>query len=207
METPSNRQHDEYASGYDNQVIAYGCHLAEVLFGLCYADTRPGQHLLDAGTGSGLSAVHFARAGLIVDGFDFSQAMLNICREKGITASLKRHDLLEVPWPYPEADYDHLISCGVFHFIHDLDEIFSEARRVLKVGGTFAFTTKSIMSPEPDGGEIKREVSGDFAVYSHSDPYIMRLVETKSFILKKRQRCFGGEDIFCLWVLTKTPQE
>lgn len=41
--------HDIYAAEYDQQVQSYGCHIADVLFGLCYAFIEPGQQLLDAG--------------------------------------------------------------------------------------------------------------------------------------------------------------
>ncbi len=53
-------QHDSYAADYDSQVQAYDCHLADVLFGLCYAFIQPGQHMLDAGIGSGLMFIPFA---------------------------------------------------------------------------------------------------------------------------------------------------
>ena len=59
-------QHDSYAADYDAQVRAYDCHIADLLFGLCYEFTRPGQSLLDVGTGSELAAQPFARAGLQV---------------------------------------------------------------------------------------------------------------------------------------------
>ena len=47
--------HDAYAADYDAEVRAYDCHIADLMFGLCYEFARPGQRLLDAGIGSGLS--------------------------------------------------------------------------------------------------------------------------------------------------------
>jgi len=79
--------HDSYAADYDNQVQAYDCHMAEVLFGLCYEFIQPDQRLLDVGIGSGLAALPFAKAGLEISGMDFSPAMLAICRAKGIAAN------------------------------------------------------------------------------------------------------------------------
>ncbi|WP_423224970.1 hypothetical protein [Candidatus Amarolinea aalborgensis] len=76
--------HDAYAADYDQQVQAYGCHVADVLFGLCYEYVQPGQRLLDAGIGSGLSAQLFAKAGLEIHGMDFSppcwQMRARVCR-------------------------------------------------------------------------------------------------------------------------------
>jgi 2-polyprenyl-3-methyl-5-hydroxy-6-metoxy-1,4-benzoquinol methylase len=61
--------HDAYAADYDQQVQSCDCHVADVLFGLCYEYVQPGQRLLDAGIGSGLSAQLFAKAGLEIHGF------------------------------------------------------------------------------------------------------------------------------------------
>lgn len=134
--------HDAYASDYDHQVSEYRCYIAEVLFGLCYAALQPGQTVLDAGIGSGLSAVLFAKAGLQVHGFDFSPAMLDLCAAKGFAAGLKNHDVQQLPWPYPPASFDHVVCCGVLHFIAEIEAIFGEARRVLRPGGHFAFTNR-----------------------------------------------------------------
>jgi len=89
--------HDAYAADYDQQVQSYGCYVADVLFGLCYEYVQPGQRVLDAGIGSGLSAQLFAKAGLDVHGMDFSPAMLAACRAKGIAVDLKLHDLQQAP--------------------------------------------------------------------------------------------------------------
>jgi 2-polyprenyl-3-methyl-5-hydroxy-6-metoxy-1,4-benzoquinol methylase len=107
--------HDAYAADYDAEARAYDCHIADLLFGLCYEFTCSGQRLLDVGIGSGLSAQLFAKAGLEIYGMDFSPAMLNICQAKGFTAGLKQHDLLQLPWPYPSGRFDVAVCCGVLH--------------------------------------------------------------------------------------------
>ena len=121
--------HDAYAASYDADVQAYDCHVAEVLFGLCYDRVSPGQRLLDVGTGSGLSAELFAKAGLEIYGMDFSPAMLKLCKAKGFAKDLKQHDVIDVPWPYPPGSFDNVTCCGVMHFIADLHGVFSEAAR------------------------------------------------------------------------------
>jgi predicted TPR repeat methyltransferase len=195
--------HDAYAADYDNQVVSYGCHLAEVLFGLCYEYTQPDQRLLDAGIGSGLSAILFAKAGLIVDGFDFSPAMLEVCRSKNIARELKQHDLQQIPWPYPEMHYDILVCCGVMHFIPELEGSFGEARRVLRDRGLFAFTTKSSdPGQDPEQRYGKRVIEG-FDIYCHNDNYLQSLLEQHSFKQLKVQKCIGGDEIFNLWIVKK----
>jgi predicted TPR repeat methyltransferase len=193
--------HDAYAAEYDSQVLAYNCHITDLLFGLCYEYLQPGERLLDAGIGSGLSSLPFAKAGLEIHGMDFSPAMFGICRSKNFTRSLKQHDLLDTPWPYPNSSFAVVVCCGVFHFIAGLETIFGEARRLLRSGGFFAFTTRVAPFQEASPGEVFRENSGDFEIYSHAPGYIDALLKKEAFTPLKVQNCFVGEDIFSCWVV------
>jgi predicted TPR repeat methyltransferase len=202
----NHTQHDSYAAGYDAQVRAYNCYIADLVFGLCYEFIHPGQRLLDVGTGSGLSAQPFVRAGLLVSGMDFSPAMLDICREKGFFADLQQHDLAITPWPYPTDYFDHLVASGVFHFIPGLESSFSEAARLLKPGGRFTFTTR-FPTTDPLGEPYTRHLAGDFEIFSHSQSYIEALLKQSSLTELKLQKCFVGEDIFLIRVTQKSGQE
>ena len=182
------------------QVRAYDCHIGDLLFGLCYEFVRPGQRLLDAGIGSGLSAQLFAQAGLEVHGMDFSPAMLEICRSKQIAFDLMLHDLTQTPWPYPTARFDHAICCGVLHFIAELDGIFGEAARVLLPGSVFAFTTRQPAGPAALSTPFERHMAGDFAIYSHDTAHVPTLLARHGFAVLKTQRCLIGDDVFVLWV-------
>jgi predicted TPR repeat methyltransferase len=195
--------HDAYAADYDCQVKAYDCYMTDVLFGLCYEFIRPGQVLLDIGIGSGLSAQLFVRAGLEIHGMDFSAAMLDICQSKRLAVELKQHDILQIPWPYPADRFDHLICCGVLHFIADLESIFDEARRVLQEGGLFAFTTKVTLSLADARQKYERQRSGEFEIFSHPSASIEAALTQSAFIRLKKQRCFIGDDVFDLWVAHK----
>ncbi len=146
----SASQHDAYAADYDNQVRVYDCYLADALFGMSYEYVHPGDSLLDVGIGSGLSSILFAKAGLSVYGMDFSPVMLDLCRAKGFAKELKQHNIQEAPWPYPAEAFDHVMCCGVMHFLSDLEPVFNETRRVIRAGGIFAFTTKA-----PNWGAVK----------------------------------------------------
>jgi predicted TPR repeat methyltransferase len=195
--------HDAYAATYDADVQAYDCHIAEVLFGLCYDRITPGQRLLDAGTGSGLSAELFAWAGVEVFGMDFSPAMLEVCRVKGFARDLQLHDIVELPWPYPSCMFDHLICCGVLHFISGLEGIFGEARRVLLDGGVFAFTAKVPGGREDQLERYDRQNVGGFEIFSHAPAYVAEQLGGHGFVTRKTQRCFVGEDLFVVWVAQK----
>ncbi len=192
--------HDAYAADYDAQILAYDCYLAEALFGLCYEFVRPGESLLDLGIGSGLSAAPFARAGLRVAGMDFAPAMLDLCHAKGIAADLRQHDLQDTPWPYDPASFDHAICVGVFHFIGSLDTIFTEAGRVLKPGGLFAFTTKWPPTPLASGEPYIYATGQGLDIFSHAPSLIETLMAGAGFDRLRQLRCFVGHDLFAVWV-------
>ena len=198
--------HDAYAAHYDSQVKAYDCYITDVLFGLCYEFIESSQVLLEAGIGSGLSAQLFAKAGLEIHGMDFSPAMLDICQNKGLTAELQQHDISQVPWPYPADRFDRLICCGVLHFIADLEGIFSEAARLVRSGGVFAFTTKVVVFPLGAQQQYDRQRSGEFEIFSHTSGHIEALLAQCAFTRLKKQRCFVGADLFDLWIVQKANQ-
>ena len=201
--TMNATRHDAYAADYDSQVKVYACYLADLLFGLCYEFSQPGQVLLDAGIGSGLSAQLFAKAGLKVYGMDFSPAMLALCRDKDFAVELKQHDMTQVPWPYPAKRFDQLVCCGVLHFIPDLESIFGEVRRVLRERGLFAFTTKAAPLAATGQPKYDQQTEGGFAIFSHMPTYIEALLASQTFTCLKRQNCCVGDDIFALWVIQK----
>lgn len=160
--------HDRFASDYDRQVQKYNCFAADVLFGLCFEYVRPGQRLLDIGTGTGLSALPFAKAGLQVFGMDGSLEMLKICDSKNAGIVLQQFDLRNTPWPYADAFVDHVVACGVFHFFRDLEGFFAEAARVIRENGVFAFTFKA--TREHDAAV--ESTAGDVPVFAHGRAYI-----------------------------------
>jgi ubiquinone/menaquinone biosynthesis C-methylase UbiE len=196
--------HNAYAADYDVQIEAYGCYLAEVLFGLAYDYIQPGHQLLDLGIGSGLSAALFAKAGLNVSGMDFSVAMLDICRAKGIAVELREQDLLQTPWPYPSSKFDHAVCCGVFHFIDKLETIFDETDRVLKPGGMFTFTSKAASIPVEESQAFTRSRNGELDIFCHSLTYLNEQLDRHNFARKKLMRCFVADDIFYAWVVQKS---
>ena len=191
MNKDSITTHDQIASEYDRLVQDYGSHAAEILFGLCFEYTQPGERLLDLGIGTGLSSQNFAKAGLEVYGLDGSAAMLAACEAKGFARELKEWDLQQVPWPYEDSRFNHVLACGLFHFFSDLEPSFAEAARLLEPAGVFAFTVMSrsgvdgIEAAQGSFSEIRRgEVTG--AV--HSGGYIKTLLESNQLHLLKRVR-------------------
>lgn len=188
--------HDKYAKEYDNQIKAFDCYIAEVLFGLSYQYITKGETLLDIGIGTGISSSLFSKAGLHISGMDGSREMLNICMMKDVTDELIEHDLLVFPWPFEQRLFDHIISCGVFHFIGNLESIFQEIFRVQKYGGIFAFTIMEEQNQQDVNGKYQMKKDGDFNIYSHNLSCIYNLLKTNKYTKEKEMVAFVGQTKF-----------
>lgn len=99
---------------------------------------KPGDRLLDVGTGPGRHAIALARLGVQVVGIDISPAFLDIARaaasQAGVGLSLFEMDALEMPF---EDEFDAVISIceGAFGLGLDDLKILREITRALKKGG------------------------------------------------------------------------
>ena len=195
-------RHGQYAPDYDTATRDYGCYAAEVLFGLLFEYVQPGQHLLDLGIGTGLSAAPFVKAGLVVSGADFSPEMLAVCRAKHLAVDLRVCDLTQTPWPYPPQAFDHVLACGLLHFFEALDPFLASAARVLRPGGCLAFTTKAA----PAGGPpVVGAAAQGLSVYRHSPGYVTELAARQGLVVLKAMRFYIGDDLFEAWVTRAAP--
>jgi len=180
---------------YDRLAHEYGWYGPEVLFGMCFEYLQPGERLLDIGIGSGLCASLFCKAGLQVFGLDISLEMLNIVRSKGFVSDLKQFNICTKPWPYPDSCFNHLVACGVLHFMDDLALIFMEATRVMQAGGLFAFTTKATQHDTRSGAsKYSTEIINGFTIFSHQKAYLEGLIATCGFEKLKDLQFMVGVD-------------
>jgi predicted TPR repeat methyltransferase len=154
------------------------------MFGMSYEYVTPNDKLLDLGIGTGLASINFSKIGLKVYGLDNSDDMLNICRIKSFTEELKLYNLLEKRIPYNDDYFNHIISCGVFHFLGNLENIFSEVARIIQKGGIFAFT----ISPDKVKDYKKQMTSWGVPIFKHSQNYIMKLLVNNRMSLLKELR-------------------
>lgn len=184
-------EHDQYAEEYDYLVREYEYHTSDIIFGLLFEYTDPGDKLLDLGIGTGISSFLFHKAGLNIYGLDNSDKMLDICRKKNIACDLKLFDLKQGTLPYADHIFDHVIAVGLLHFFEDLEKFFAESNRILKERGTLSFTVKDSKTG------ISREVDKEYniAVYGHSDEYIEKLIQKYNFKLRKRLRFLTWKDL------------
>lgn len=108
-----------------------------------HAGVRAGQQLLDVACGTGVVAVTAARCGARVTGLDLTPALLERARENSRIAEV------EIDWregdaenlPFADGSFDTVLSQFGHIFAPRPEVVIAEMLRVLKPGGTIAFST------------------------------------------------------------------
>ena len=108
-----------------------------------HARVRAGQRILDVGCGTGVVALTAARLGARVTGLDLTPELLERARENSRIAGV------EIDWhegdveklPFENAAFDAVLSQFGHMFAPRPDVALAEMLRVLKPGGTIAFST------------------------------------------------------------------
>lgn len=179
----------EQADTYDEVARSTGWEGPSVVFALLSPSVMKGQTVLDIGIGTGLGSESLAQAGLLVTGIDVSESMLALCRKKGF-ATLIRHDLTVMPYPFRSESFDYVISTGVFQFFASLDRIFGEIARVLIEGGRFAFVTGERLQNEPAeviAGPEQTGTEESITMYRHTSDEVSRWLENSGMQLLASQ--------------------
>jgi SAM-dependent methyltransferase len=109
-----------------------------------FADIRPGEAVLDVGTGTGIVALTAARAGARVTALDLTPELLVQARDNAAIARCE-----DIVWtegdaeqlPYPDASFDVVLSQFGHMFAPRPALVVAEMRRVLKPQGRIAFAT------------------------------------------------------------------
>jgi|SRR5215204_3467762 len=126
---------DRIARVYDlmNSLMTAGMHHRWRERAVDLARVGPGSRALDVATGTGDLGVELGRRGASVVGLDFSDAMLDLARQKAPGIEFVQGNALELPWP--EGEFDAVtVGFGARNF-SDLDRGLTELTRVTKPGG------------------------------------------------------------------------
>jgi SAM-dependent methyltransferase len=166
VERPGVRAgYDRWSASYDatpNPVVAL-----DRRYTFAALAPRPGEHVLDAGCGTGL---HLGRLGPRSRGvgLDVSRGMLGVARRNAPRASLVQADL-DREFPVEAGRFDALVSSLVSEHLTKLSGFFSECFRALRRGGRFVF---SAFHPEPARAGIEANFEQDGIEYRlGAEPY------------------------------------
>jgi arsenite methyltransferase len=125
-------------------------------------DLRPGQVVLDLGSGGGIDVLLSAhRVGLAgkAYGLDMTDEMLALARENQRQAGLENVEFLKGEIenvPLPDNSVDVIISNCVINLSANKDRVLSEAFRVLKPGGRFAVSDVVVRGSVPE--EVRKSM-------------------------------------------------
>jgi demethylmenaquinone methyltransferase/2-methoxy-6-polyprenyl-1,4-benzoquinol methylase len=133
-----NRLFDVAADHYDRAcaLMSFGSGQFYRREALRRAGLRPGMKVLDVGTGTGLLAREIARVTGGRDpivGVDPSRSMLSVCRKGSAAATLVQ--AVGERLPFADRSFDFVTMGYALRHVPDLDQAFTEYRRVLKPDG------------------------------------------------------------------------
>ena len=102
-------------------------------------DLRPGEHVLDIGSGPGLLAIEMARTVGVdgrVCGVDPAEAMLEMGRQRCSGMPQCGFEPADAnALPFEDASFDAVVSTQVYEYVTDIEAAFGELYRVVKPGG------------------------------------------------------------------------
>jgi SAM-dependent methyltransferase len=102
-----------------------------------------GKRVLELGCGGAQCSIAFAKQGAVAIGVDFSAEQLafarRLCDREGVRVDLHRGDLADLAFVRADS-IDVAFSAYAFGYVDDLNRVFRQVHRVLKVGAPLVFS-------------------------------------------------------------------
>ncbi len=130
--------------GYDLWADTYDQTLNPIVwmdarYSLSLLAPQPAEMILDAGCGTGRNFAPIVAAGSNLIAMDFSLQMLKVAHQRNLAIPLISADL-EKGFPYRTTTFDAVLSALIGEHLKDLDKVFAEIYRVLKINGRLLFS-------------------------------------------------------------------
>jgi 2-polyprenyl-3-methyl-5-hydroxy-6-metoxy-1,4-benzoquinol methylase len=157
--------------------------------GFLLGHVRAGERVLDMGCGEGRFAAELARMGAHPVGIDVAAEPLRRALERHPELDLRQMSA-EGAWPLQDASFDAVWAGEVIEHVADTAGWLSEARRVLRSGGSLLLST-------PDHGRLRmlRWALAPRAFEAHFDPRIDHLRFYTRRTLTELLEDFGFQDV------------
>ena len=102
-----------------------------------------GKKVLELGCGGAQCSIAFAKQGATAIGVDFSAAQLafarQLCEQEEVRVELRQGDLADLAFLRADS-IDLVFSAYAFGYVEDLNRVFRQVHRVLKVGAPLVFS-------------------------------------------------------------------
>ena len=154
--------YDEWAAGYERDVLGYGYTTPAVIAGLMGRHVVPETgSLLDAGAGTGMVGEVLVPLGYTdLSGIDLSENMLDLARKKDAYRDLRQMELGE-RLDFPDDVFAAVVSAGVFTPGHAPPHSFDELLRVTAPGGYIIFSLRHDSATDREFAEKQRALEED----------------------------------------------
>lgn len=121
-----------------------------------------GKRVLEIGCGGGQCSVAFAKQGATAIGVDFSAEQLafarRLCEAEEVRVDLRQGDMADLAFLRADS-IDLVFSAFAFQYVEDLNRVFRQVHRVLKVGAPLVFSL-----PHPAYAMIDDEADPDLLI-------------------------------------------
>ena len=135
---------DQYQknAGLSSDVAHYGPDIANEAELRLLGDLK-GKRVLELGCGAAQCSIAFARAGATAIGVDLSTQQLararELCEEAEVRVELRQADMADLAFLRADS-IDLVFSAFAFQYVEDLNRVFRQVHRVLKVGAPLVFS-------------------------------------------------------------------